>query len=83
MANKDYYAGQQQYYPPPGVCPVTDCVTPLTRVPGPPPQGGYYPQQPPQSYPGPGGYGGPGYQPQPPPQTVYVCVCALSEFLSD
>ncbi len=47
---------------------------------GPPPgQGGYYPQQPPQSYQGgppPQGYGqqpyGGQYQPQPPPQTVYV-----------
>ena len=52
-----------------------------------PPQGGYYPQQPPQSYPGPGygqpPYGGPGYQPQPPPQTVYVCVGSISEFPSD
>ncbi|KAG2121159.1 hypothetical protein BD769DRAFT_1013197 [Suillus cothurnatus] len=39
------------------------------------PKGGYYPQQPQQSYGGqPYGqpYGGPGYQPQPPPQTVYV-----------
>ncbi|KAG2366882.1 hypothetical protein BDR07DRAFT_1479646 [Suillus spraguei] len=63
MANKDYYGGQQQqYYPPQGP---------------PPGQGGYYPQQPQQSYGGqPYGqpYGGPGYQPQPPPQTVYVLV---------
>ncbi|KAG1907731.1 uncharacterized protein F5891DRAFT_1180757 [Suillus fuscotomentosus] len=63
MANKDYYGGQQQqYYPPQGP---------------PPGQGGYYPQQPQQSYGGqPYGqsYGGPGYQPQPPPQTVYVSV---------
>lgn len=36
----------------------------------PPPQGGYYPQQPQQAY---QGYGGqPGYQPQPQPQAVYV-----------
>ncbi|KAG2344059.1 hypothetical protein BDR05DRAFT_213876 [Suillus weaverae] len=62
MANKDYYGGgqQPQYYPPQGP---------------PPGQGGYYPQQPQQSYGGqPYGqpYGGQGYQPQPPPQTVYV-----------
>jgi len=47
-------------------------------VPGPPPgQGGYYPQQPQQSYQGGPGYQGqpgPGYAPQPQPQTVYVFV---------
>jgi len=48
-------------------------------------QGGYYPQQPQQSYQGGPGYQGqpgpyqqpypgPGYAPQPPPQTVYVFV---------
>lgn len=54
---------------------------------GPPPgQGGYYPQQPQQSYGGqPYGqpYGGPGYQPQPPPQTVYVSVSYFPIHTSD
>ena len=49
-----------------------------TNASGPPPgQGGYYPQQPQQSYQGGPGYQGqpgPGYAPQPQPQTVYVFV---------
>ncbi|KIM56496.1 hypothetical protein SCLCIDRAFT_1220302 [Scleroderma citrinum Foug A] len=88
MSNKDYYAGggQAQYYPPQGALSSRTVVGRDRRanrwfLPGPPPgQGGYYPQQPQQSYQGQPGYGQqpgyhggqPGYQPQPAPQTVYV-----------
>ena len=67
----------------PRVSPLPDAYHPSDPIGvlGPPPgQGGYYPQQPQQSYQGQPGYQqpypGPGYAPQPPPQTVYVFVPA-------